>query len=91
MLVVFNPDYFIENESTLTEISRRYSNYQGGPHEANVKLIRDLSGQLKVWNGCLIHLIIYDAIDMDLLQLDIPVVLSRYDVIHLVYNVLTKK
>ncbi|CAL8069489.1 unnamed protein product [Orchesella dallaii] len=85
------PDFYTAEQYTFIEVERNYSNYRTSlakQFESSNKLIVNLNTNLQLFDGCLIHLINYDGLDF--IPFQQPVILSRYDVVHVKYKAINK-
>lgn len=85
-------EFFGNDNAKFKEIGRIYSHYRSLSHSQSVsKHISNLEKYLNIYNQCFVHLINYNGIDLLGSQKNpmqkVPWILSRYDVVGVVYNV----
>lgn len=79
-------EYFDKHNAQFIEISRRYSKYLSSQNTAsNHKPLINLANFVDNFESCLAHIINYDGVDLP--STKAPLVLSRYDVVKVLYLV----
>lgn len=80
-----NLEYFNEESSSIAELNKRYSFYRDSKLNQNSKFILNFEALFKPFYPCLTHVINYEGLDIAFEE--IPLILSRYDVIQYLHSV----
>ncbi|CAL8069490.1 unnamed protein product [Orchesella dallaii] len=86
------PEFYTAEDYDFIEVERHYSNYKVRNNDWQ-KTLRDITIEnliptIQLFDGCLIHITNYNGVDLPPLQQ--PVLLSRYDLVHVKYQAISK-